>query len=177
MPGIDLYDVSPHFFCSHDPDPHLLSGTRATSNRPRSSEANIRLGGQEIPHLCYNPKFHCCVYKNPPPVHILNLLNTFHTVASYRSNNWFNIILSLTPMYSTQSLSFVFSAIPFSFLPWVLHAPSSLLRWFRLRKIWQRVEIMAFFIAVCVIFSSFLSRPLPLLSIRNRILPSEHSQT
>ena len=43
-----------------------------------SWEANWFSASQEIPHILWNPKVHCRVYKSPPPVPVLRQINPVH---------------------------------------------------------------------------------------------------
>ena len=57
-----------------------------TMEQSPSSEANRFSASQEIPRILRNPKVHCRIYTNPPPVPILSQLNPVHTSTSHFLN-------------------------------------------------------------------------------------------
>jgi len=60
---------------------------------------------QEIPRISRNPKVHYRTHKRPPPVSILDLLNTVHIPTSHLLEIHPNIIHSSTPSSPQWSLS------------------------------------------------------------------------
>jgi hypothetical protein len=55
---------------------------------------------EEFSNICYNPKVHYRVRKNPQLVAFLSQMNPVHTTTSYLSKICFNIILPPTSRYS-----------------------------------------------------------------------------
>jgi hypothetical protein len=62
--------------------------TDSTEQSP-SWEANRSSVSQEIPRILWNQKFHCHIYKSPPPIPILSQLNPAHALKIL-----FDVILS-----------------------------------------------------------------------------------
>ena len=73
-----------------------------------SWEANRFAASQEIPCILWIPKVHYHIYKSPPPVRILSLLDPVHALTSQFLKIHLNIILPSIPGYSKWSLSLRF---------------------------------------------------------------------
>jgi hypothetical protein len=52
---------------------------------------------QELPSILWNPKFHYRVHKSPPLAPILSQIKSIHTIPSYLSKIYFNIVHPPTP--------------------------------------------------------------------------------
>jgi hypothetical protein len=68
-----------------------------------SWETNKFAARQEIPRILWNPKFHYCIHKCPPPVSILSQLNPVHTPHP----SWRSILILSSQFISTRIRKFV----------------------------------------------------------------------
>jgi len=72
------HDVICLIYTSYYP---LLFNTTLTYSMEQSPswESNRFSASQEIPHILWNPKFHCRIHKCPPPAPILSQIDPVHT--------------------------------------------------------------------------------------------------
>jgi hypothetical protein len=59
-------------------------------------ETSVSLVCQQVPGVCLNPTDHYRIHKSPAHIHILSLLNSFHTLLFMIH---FNIIIQSTPVF------------------------------------------------------------------------------
>ena len=110
------------------PLPHMhlrLVVTKNSKEQRPSREANTSSATKEISLILCNPKVHYLVHKSPPPVPILNQIDSDHAPPSYFCKIYFNIILPSMPGTSRRSLLTSFSTkscIRLSSSLYVLHA-------------------------------------------------------
>ena len=60
-------------------------------------ESNRFVASQEIPHILWNSKVHCCINRCPPPAPILSQLDPVHNPTSHFMKININIILPYMP--------------------------------------------------------------------------------
>lgn len=89
----------------NQPTNQLTNSRKQTS----STQANSCLASQEIPGILSGQKVRCCVFKSPPLVPTLSLMNPVHMLPSYSFMIHSNIILLSIPMIHKQSSSFTSS--------------------------------------------------------------------
>jgi hypothetical protein len=81
---------------------------------------------QELPSILWNPKVHYRIHKSPPLIPIPSQINPIHTIPSYLSNTYFNIVHP--PLRLGLPSGLLPSGFPtsilhaFLFSPFVLHA-------------------------------------------------------
>jgi hypothetical protein len=72
--------------------PKLCVDTYLLTELSPSSEAANCAATQELPSILWNPKVHHRVHKSPTLVPILRQMDPVHTILSYLSNIYFNIV-------------------------------------------------------------------------------------
>jgi hypothetical protein len=69
-----------------------------------SCEATNCAVTQELPSILWNPQFHYRVHKSPPLVSILSQIEPVHTIPSYLSKIYFNIVRPPTGMRTLRKI-------------------------------------------------------------------------
>ena len=98
----------PIHFASHSYMFRLTFLLTYSMKQSPSWEANGFSASQEIPHILWNPKFHYCIHKSPPPLPTFSQLVPVHTSTSHFLKIHFNIILPSPPGFSKWFLTLRF---------------------------------------------------------------------